>query len=595
MNIGLELNGKQEPGIDSPTMISRITLEHVFYGLILVVGAVTRFYNLGHIPLSPEEALQSLSVWTAWQAGADSAQIISPAFFTLTTPLTQLFGYSDSIMRLIPTIFGIALVLVPWWLRSFTGRLGALIAALLIAVSPLFVITSRTANGSSIALFAGLLLVAGWLNFQNSNNSRWFYVMSFALGLGLTSGTLFYSILFTFTLALIGERILGPALFKNALGNRRANYRPDSKTLRNAALIFAATLLLIGTGFLLRLSGIGATARILSDWLVAFLSPASLQDWLRPVSAFLRYELLVVILGGSAVIWATWRGKAFPMLLVYWFMTALLLMFIQRGIMENTLVLSLAGVLLIAAFVDSVLSVKTGIMKWLLALTITFVGIVIYINLGRYSRLLASDIPVDIRTRTYHLLLIAIVTSVVLLILAILWSSEKRASIQGLVLGLLILLIGFSWSTALWLAKDAANDTREPWVLNATDGDIRLLAATIQQASSQVIGSDVDLDLVSTIDHPSLAWYLRDMRDLELGGSLSSTVTASGILTEVDRETQLANDYTGIDLAFSRPESNYTIDSSQFLNRWLFHENLTPINEERLIFWLRSDLMGIER
>jgi len=141
MNIGLELNGKQEPGIDSPTMISRITLEHVFYGLILVVGAVTRFYNLGHIPLSPEEALQSLSVWTSWQAGADSAQIISPAFFTLTTPLTQLFGYSDSIMRLIPTIFGIALVLVPWWLRSFTGRLGALIAALLIAVSPLFVIT----------------------------------------------------------------------------------------------------------------------------------------------------------------------------------------------------------------------------------------------------------------------------------------------------------------------------------------------------------------------------------------------------------------------------------------------------------------------
>ncbi len=595
MSIDLELKNNQESGIDSPPLISRITLEHVFYGLILVVGAVTRFYNLGHIPLSPDEALQSLAVWNSWQAGLESAQIISPAFFTLTSPLTQLFGYSDSIMRLIPAIFGIALVLVPWWLRSFTGRLGALIAALLIAVSPLFVITSRTASGSSIALFAGLLLVAGWLNYQNSNNSRWFYVLSFALGLGLTSSMLFYSILFTFFLALVGERILGPSLFKNALGNRRTNYRPDSKTLRNGALIFAATLLLIGTGFLLSLSGIGATARILSDWLAAFLSPASLQDWLRPVTALIRYELLIVILGGSAVVWATWRGKGFPMLLVYWFMTALILMFIQRGIMENTLILSLAGVLLVATFVDNVLSVKTGLVKWLLALTITFVGIVIYINLGRYGRLLASDIPVDIRTRTYHLLLIAIITSVVLLMLAILWSSDRRASIQGLVLGLLILLIGFSWSTALWLARDAANDTREPWVLYATDEDIRLLASTIQQASSQVIGSDVDLDLVSTINHPSLAWYLRDMTDLELGSSLSSTVTASGILTELDRETQLANDYTGIDLAYSRPEYDYPIDASQFLNRWLFHENRTPINEERLIFWLRSDLMGIDR
>jgi len=441
----------------------------------------------------------------------------------------------------------------------------------------------------------GLLLVAGWLNYQSTKNSRWFYVSSFALGLGLTSSTLFYSILFTFILALVGERILGPALFRNALGNRRANYRPDSNTLRNAALIFAATLLLVGTVYLLRLGGIGASARILSDWLAAFFSPATLENWLRPVSALLRYELLVVILGGSAVIWATWRGKGFSMLLVYWFVTALLLMFIQRGIMENTLVLSLAGVLLVATFVDSVMSVKTGIVKWLFALTIAFIGIVIYINLGRYSRLLASDIPGDIRTRTYHLLLIAIVTSVVLLILAILWSSERRAAIQGLVLGLLILLVGFSWSTALWLANDGANDTREAWVVSATDEDIRLLASTIQQASSQVIGSDVDMDLVSTIDHPSLAWYLREMRDLELGGSLSSTVTASGILTEVDRETQLANDYTGIDLAYSRPESNYPFDSSQYLNRWLFHENSTPINEKRLIFWLRSDLMGIER
>jgi hypothetical protein len=158
---------------------------------------------------------------------------------------------------------------------------------------------------------------------------------------------------------------------------------------------------------------------------------------------------------------------------------------------------------------------------------------------------------------------------------------------------LLVLLVGFSWSTALWLGKEAANDPREPWVTSASDDDIRLLISTIHQVSWQVKGSQSDLDIYSTIDNPSLDWYLRELRTYEKGSALPLSVTASGLLTGVDLEPQLASEYIGIDLGYSRPEGDYPLNPSQLLAWWLFHEAPTPITEERLIFWLRSDLAGV--
>jgi hypothetical protein len=593
VGIKLETETGQQVMSDERRAFSWLTLEHLLYGAILLTGAVTRLIDLGRIPLSPDEAIQALAVWNAWQPGTESVAAISPAYHALTAPLTQFLGYSDALMRLVPAIFGMALVLLPWWIKQFTGRLGALVAALVIAVSPILVISSRTVGGTSIALFAGFLLLVGWLNYQKSNRPIWLFTMSIALGLGLTSSTLFYTIIVTLLLAWVGQAVLGPALFKDDIGARRRLNRPDSKTFGTAALIAVGTLFVLGSGFLLNLSGIGDTAQLAADWITAFFASADLQAWLRPVSVLIRYELILLLLGGAAVIWATWRGKAFPMLLVYWIVSALLLLFIQRGVISNTLALALPSVLLLGTFVDGIMKVKTGPLKWFIALMVTAVGLVVFVNLGRYSRLLPSELEIDIRAGYYHLLLVILAIVVVLLLMVILWGGQRRASVQGLIMGLLVLLVGFSWSTALWLGKEAANDPREPWVISASDDDIRLLASTIQQVSWQVRGSDTDLDIYSTIDFPALNWYLRDMRGFEKGSTLPLSVTSSALLTEMDREPQLASEYIGIDFGYSRPEGSYPLQPSQLLAWWLFHEAPTPFSEERLIFWLRSDLAGI--
>ncbi|HCB49372.1 MAG TPA: hypothetical protein DEP47_07590, partial [Chloroflexi bacterium] len=89
------------------------------------------------------------------QPASDLTNIGSPLYFTMTGLISQVMGYSDEVMRLVPALFGIALTVLPWFLRHRSDKLGALVASLLLAVSPTLTFTSRIAGGQSAALFFG--------------------------------------------------------------------------------------------------------------------------------------------------------------------------------------------------------------------------------------------------------------------------------------------------------------------------------------------------------------------------------------------------------------------------------------------------------
>ena len=116
-----------------------------------MAAAIIRFVDLGKLPLSPVEAAEAWSVWQFWQPiGAGIAT--SPAYFSLTSMLLPLLGDKDAVMRLIPALFGLGIVLLPWLLRRQLGVIGALTTSLLLAVSPIQTIVSRTAGGDALAL-----------------------------------------------------------------------------------------------------------------------------------------------------------------------------------------------------------------------------------------------------------------------------------------------------------------------------------------------------------------------------------------------------------------------------------------------------------
>jgi mannosyltransferase len=135
--------------------------------LALVVGAAAlRFATLDVQSLSNDEAF-TLAIATGGldsvYSSVESTESTPPLYYYLAWGWAKLFGTGDASLRLLPALLGTLLVPVTWAAaRETLPRRSALIAALLVAVSPLLVWYSQEAR--AYALLA-LLSTLGFLFF----------------------------------------------------------------------------------------------------------------------------------------------------------------------------------------------------------------------------------------------------------------------------------------------------------------------------------------------------------------------------------------------------------------------------------------------
>lgn len=567
--------------------VSRVSLEHIAYLGIALLAGILRFVDLGLAPLNPGEAAQALAVWNQWQPDAAATVPGSPAYFAISAILTQVTGFSDSVMRLTPAVLGLALVLTPWFLRHRTGRIGALLAALLLALSPPLTLISRTAGGQSIAVFAGMMLFVAWLRYQETGDPKWLYTLAVSLALGLTGAPLFYAILLTLIVAWTAQRLFGPALIRDASGDRAPAVKPAKAELLRAVVIGVATLLALATAFLLAMRGLGAATDLLAEWLGRFELNATAYRLTGPFAVLLRYEIVLVLLGLPAAVWAAVREKPFAVFLIYWALGVLLLMLLQPGTMPNLLLLTLPGYLLVGRFADHTFSRASSSWWWAFALAIVFAGAVIYLNLVRYARLAGLQ---GVPDPTYHLLIgfLALLAAVALVVLIYSW--DRAAASKGLVSGLLALTLIVSWGSAWWLSRHAANDTRERWNSIGTDVDIRLIRETVEELSWRASNSANDVVLASAVDTPALRWYLRDFDKATFASTLPAADASPVLITPLEYDPQVASNYLGAEYGYSHPDTVHNLGRIDALRWWLFRQSPIPISEERLILWLRADI-----
>ncbi len=567
--------------------IARVTTEHVAYLVLAVLAGSLRLSDLGLAPLNPDEAKQALAVWQLWQPGGAAVMPGSPAYFAISAVLSQIVGFSDGIMRLAPAVMGVALTLTPWLLRHRLGRLGALVAALLLAISPLQTLAARTVGGQSMALLAGLIVFIAWLRFQEGGRRLWLITLTVALALGLTSAPLFFAVLFTAAVAWLAQSVVGPALIRDEEGQRVKLIRPPGPALRRALIVGLATLLLLATSFFLALRGIGSAADLLADFLRRFQVVSSPYTMSGPFAALLRYEVGLLLLGLPAAVWAAIREKPMAIYLVYWVMAALLLMLLQPGQMANVLVVTVPGYLLIGRFVDEMFQGASSPWWWAFGLAILFAGAILYLNLVRYARLFGLQ---GVPDPAYHLLiaLLALMTTAALTLLILSW--DRAATIKGLLLGVLALLLVFAWGNAWWLSREAANDTRERWIASGTDSDIRLIRETVEELSWQASNSLNGVALTSAVDTPALRWYLRDFDQATFADSLPAATASPVLITPLDYDPVVASNYIGAEYTFAHQDTVHRLERIDALRWWLFRQSPVPISEESLILWLRSDI-----
>ena len=134
----------QEPKPATP--YSKLTVEIGLYAILATLALALRLYRLGLAPLSTSEAMLSVAALrgTAIPTGA------SPLLYWVNAFLFSTFGAGDTLVRLLPALAGSVLVLLPALMRERIGRVGALGAAALLAISPVAIFTSRTASGDAL-------------------------------------------------------------------------------------------------------------------------------------------------------------------------------------------------------------------------------------------------------------------------------------------------------------------------------------------------------------------------------------------------------------------------------------------------------------
>ncbi len=184
------LSHDSAPLLDRPlSTLIRWDWETVAWIGLMVLAIVTRFYDLGTRAMSHDESLHALYSYYLYDAGNydHNPMMHGPLLFHLNAVLYFLFGVSDVTARIAPTLAGIATVFMARLFRGYIGRVGALMAGLLITISPSLLFHSRyIRNDIYIALFT-LIWIYGAFRYLDTRRFRYLLIMVVGMALGFVT------------------------------------------------------------------------------------------------------------------------------------------------------------------------------------------------------------------------------------------------------------------------------------------------------------------------------------------------------------------------------------------------------------------------
>ena len=217
----------------------------VDYGLlifVLLAALALRTYELGARPMHADEANQAVKLGQMLGGGTyvfDPLDHHGPTLYYLglipawVRGQTTLATLTEATVRLTPALAGVAGVWLLWLLLRPWGRGPALIAALLLAVSPAAVYYSRYFIQETLLVTFTLGAMAGGQRWWRTGGARWALVTGLCLGLMLAtkSSALVYAI----------GALLALALCRRPVGQGKRPGR-DAGIAAGVALLVAAVL-----------------------------------------------------------------------------------------------------------------------------------------------------------------------------------------------------------------------------------------------------------------------------------------------------------------------------------------------------------------
>jgi uncharacterized protein (TIGR03663 family) len=330
--------------------------------ILLIAAAAIRLWDVGARTMSHDEALHAYYSWRFYtgEGYLHNPLMHGPFLFHATALVYALFGATDATARLVPALFGVALVGLPYLLRRWLGHLGALFSGLMLLISPVMLYYSRYIRHDLPVLVWTLLMVVALFQFMVTHHQAWVGVgvlattlalctkeVAFIFGfIGLTflalawgreriqasAGRRWRRLAWLLVVVLVGLSIAGltvraadnPSLLQRVLpyinlglglllavlltvprlpensGRWRAMLSAvDRRTWRNALLTGALVFLLLYTTFLTNIAGlITGTVGAVGYWLVQHGVQRGDQPWYYYAITLGLYEFLPLVLGG---------------------------------------------------------------------------------------------------------------------------------------------------------------------------------------------------------------------------------------------------------------------------------------------------------
>ena len=174
-------NVSRKSWLDRPILSNpNISLEKLIFAIILIIAIFTRFYLLEPRVMSHDETSHTYFSWLFFKGNGYAHDPVThgPLQFHLVALSYFLFGDSDTTARIPAAIFSIATIAFMWNYRRYLGRAGALVAALLLTISPYMLYYGRYVRNEAFVAFFGVVTLWSILRYIESAKPKYLYILT---------------------------------------------------------------------------------------------------------------------------------------------------------------------------------------------------------------------------------------------------------------------------------------------------------------------------------------------------------------------------------------------------------------------------------
>ena len=161
--------------------------EVAFYVGVVALAVLTRFWDLGTRAIHHDESIHAFFALEFLNAYQHNPLTHGPFQFFGLNLFFNLFGESEVTARGLAAVFGVVLVGLPFFLRSFLGRWSCMIASLMLLLSPTILYFTRFArNDAYMAVWTLGLAICLW-KYTSGRKARYLYGAAALFGMAFAT------------------------------------------------------------------------------------------------------------------------------------------------------------------------------------------------------------------------------------------------------------------------------------------------------------------------------------------------------------------------------------------------------------------------